>query len=490
VREFFGAWFPGGSGLTVPDFVAAAALLAALIALGRRAADRTKSASDYFLAGRGEHWIAAGLALVAAEVSALTVLGVPAASFREDWSFLQFFAGAAAARVLVAVVFLPAFFRDGGDTPYAYLGRRFGPWTRTAGAATFVATRVLVSAVRLLAACVAAAFLMGWSPWPVLILFTAVSIAALARGGARAAVWTGALQAAVFLAVGLLTMVFLLRRIDGGIGGAWSLAGEAGKFRVWTGAPSFGAAALTGFFGSLAAFGTDHELTQKLLAVKNARRGRSAMLLSIGGSLTLLGLYLAIGTLLFVFYKQNPGMALPDRPDFLYPHFAAKMMGTAMRGLVLGAIVLASVDAPLASLASALTTDLLRPFAREALSDARELALARAAAVAFALLLAGLAAVFAFSDDAMSLAFKAGGVASGPLLGVFLLGLATDRRGDRPAAAAFGVASALNLFLLILSERGLLDLEWSWFIVLGTVTAFALGWFFSAERPTSVFRRR
>lgn len=479
MRDFWTAWFPGGSGLTLSDFIAAAALLAAMVALGRKAASRTRSAEDYFLAGRGESWLAAGAALVAAEVSALTILGVPAASFRDDWTFLQFFAGAAAARVLVATAFLPELFRDGGETPYAYLGRRFGPWTRTAGAATFVVTRVLVSAVRLLAACVAAAFLMGWSPWPALILFTAVSIAALARGGARAAVWTGAFQAAVFLVVGVLTVVFLFRRIDGGLGWSWSLAAEASKLRVWSGTLSFGSAALTGFFGSLAAFGTDHELTQKLLVVKNARRGRSAMLFSIAGSLAVLVLYLGIGTLLFVFYKQNPGMALPDRADFLYPHFASKMMGVAMRGLVLGAIVLASVDAPLASLSSAFVVDLRRPFLKKERSGAQELKEARLAAVVFALVLGALAALFAFSEDALSFSFKAGGVTAGPLLGVFLLGLTTARRGDRPALAAFGAASVLNLFLLVLSERGLLDLEWSWFIVLGTLFAYGLGWYFT-----------
>jgi SSS family solute:Na+ symporter len=480
--ELSNAWFPGGSGLTPADFATFVALLAAMTALGRRAAAATATADDYFLAGRREHWLAAGLALVAAEVSTLTLLGVPAASFREDWSFLQFFLGAAAARVLVALVFLPAFFRDGGETPYAYLGRRFGPLTRTAGALTFLVTRVLVSAVRLLAACVAAGFLLGWSTGPTLILFTLVSIAALARGGARAAIWTGAFQALAILGVGALSVAFLLYRVDGGVGGAWSLAGEAGKLRLFSGPSGLGIALATGFFGSAAAFGTDHEMTQKLLAVKDARLGRRAMFLSIAGSLAVLGLYLTAGTLLFVFYKQYPGMALPDRADLLYPHFAAKMMGPAMRGLVLGALVLASIDAPLASLSTAFVVDLRRPFVRRERSSAEELRLARAAALVFALLLAALALVFAYSGEALSLAFKAAGVAAGPLLGVFLLGLTTSRRGDRPAASAFGVMTALDLALLILSERGLLPLGWSGLVALGAVGSFGLGWALTSDR--------
>ncbi|MFI5347811.1 MAG: hypothetical protein ACHQ51_15680 [Elusimicrobiota bacterium] len=486
--ELLTAWFPGGSGLTAADFAMLGVLLAVMTFLGLRAAAATGTADDFFLAGRREHWLIAGLALVAAEVSALTLLGVPAASFREDWTFLQFFIGAAVARVLVAWVFVPAFFRDGGATPYVYLGRRFGPLTRTAGALTFLITRVLVSAVRLLAACVAAGFLLGWSPAPTLVLFTVVSVAALARGGARAAIWTGAFQALVILVVGVLSVIFLMRRVDGGIGGAWSLAGEAGKLRLFSEPAGLGVALITGFFGSAAAFGTDHEMTQKLLAMKNAGNGRRAMLASIAGSLGVLVLYLIAGTLLFVFYKQNPGMALPDRADLLYPHFAAKMMGPAMRGLVLSALVLASIDAPLSSLATVFVVDLRRPFVGRERSPAEELRLARAAALVFALLLAALAALFSVSGESLSFAFKAAGVASGPLLGVFFFGLTTARRGDRAAAAAFGATTVLNLALLILSERGTLPLGWSWLVAFGAVGSFVLAWtltgpyFFGAKR--------
>lgn len=474
------AWFPGGSGLNWADDLVFLGLAGGLIAWGRRtpAAD----ADDWFLAGRAEHWAAAGLALVAAEVSALTVLGVPAASFREDGTFLQFFVGAAAARVVVAAVFIPAFFKDGAATPYAYLGSRFGPLTRAAGAFTFLTTRLLVSAVRLLAACVAAGFMLGWGPWPTLLLFTAVSIAAYENGGLRSAVRAGAAQTGLIVVVAVLSLLFLFRRVDGDLGAVLSLAGEAGKLRLLSGPGGFFAALLTGFFGSLAAFGADHELTQKLFAVKDAREARRAMFLSIAVSFGVLALFLAVGTLLFVFYKQNPGMALPERPDLIYPHFAVKMMGPVMRGLVLGAIALASLDAPLASLSSSFILDLRRPFAGTAPTPAAELLEARVAAGVFAIVLAILAGIFAFSEESLSFAFKAGGVAAGPLLGIFVFGLATKRRGDLSVLSAFGVMAALDLALLALSERGLLPIAWGWLVVLGAAGSFGLALLFTRDQ--------
>jgi solute:Na+ symporter, SSS family len=495
------SWFPGGSGLTASDFAVFLALLGAMTALGWRIGRRTETPDEFFRGGRRVPWLAAALALVAAEVSALTIIGVPTTAFRGDWTFLQFFLGAAAARVLVAFVFVPAFFRGGGDTAYAYLGQRFGPWTRTAAAGSFVASRLLIAGVRLLAASVAAGALLGWGPLPTLALFTLVALAALARGGAPAAVWTGAFQALVMLGAGAVGALYLLHRAEGGLPAVLNLAAAAGKFRVLDWGPSplapgflerffsepavFLVAVLTGFFGSAAAFGTDHELAQKYLVVKDAREGRNTLLASTAGSLLVLLVYLLIGTLLFVFYKQNPGMALPEQLDRIFPHFASTAMPRVLRGLVLSAIVMASIDAPLASLSAAFMTDIRRPFAR-ALPPGEELRLAQRCAAGFALVLAALAALFILSDSALSLAFKAGGVTSGPLLGVFLLGLSTERRGDLPVVSAFGAMAALDFVLLLLSERGLLPVGWGWLVVLGTCGTYALAYAFT--RPAAAPR--
>lgn len=495
---FSSAWFPGGGGLTAADYSVFVLLLGAMTWLGWKRAEDAADAEGWFRAGGRLPWAVAGLALVAAEVSALTVVGLPAAAFREDWTYLQFFLGAAAARVLVALVFAPVFFAAGARTPYAWLGTRFGPWTRAAAAGAFVAARLLASSVRLLAACVAAGLLLGWGPWPTLALFTAVALLALARGGAPSAAWTGAFQAAVILGVGALSVLFLLRRVDGGVGGAWSLAVAADKLRAldlgpapWApgflarffGEPAvFWAAALTGFLGSAGAFGTDHEMTQKFLSTRDARAARSALLLSIAGSLAVLLVYLSVGTLLFVYYKQNPGMALPDRPDRILPHFAVTAMPRVMRGLVLTAIVMASVDAPVASLAAAFVEDLRRPFARPPLSPASELGLGRAAAAGFALVTAALAVLLAAWPAALSWATKSGAVCGGPLLGVFALGLATARGDDHAAFGAFVAASLLDLGALALSELGYLPVSWSWIAAFGAAACVGFGWLLSRPR--------
>ncbi len=94
----------------------------------------------------------------------------------------------------------------------------------------------------------------------------------------------------------------------------------------------------------------------------------------------------------------------------------------------------------------------------------------------FALALAGIAYFFSFFDKMLWLAFKIGGVTYGSLLGVFLLGLLTKRKGDKAVAIAMGAMAAVNAALLLLSEYGVLPLGWSWLVIIGTAGTFGLGW--------------
>ena len=154
------------------------------------------------------------------------------------------------------------------------------------------------------------------------------------------------------------------------------MAGEAGRLNVVNWGPAPGApdfwrqifgnpnivwvALLNGFIGSMAAFGTDQDLMQRLLTVET--RGQSQRTLSItplGTALTL-AIYLGLGAALFTYYAQHPALPV-SRPDAILPHFVQQAMPAVLRGLMLSAIVLASIDSPLGALASSFVTDIYRP---------------------------------------------------------------------------------------------------------------------------------
>src|SRR4030043_271862 len=192
-----------------------------------------KDINDYFLGSRKIPSLVACLSFVATEVSALTIVGVPATAFSENWEYLQFFIGSAAARILVAFLFIPVFYKYNCTSIYEFLRHRFGAETQYAGSIFFFITRLIASGVRLYAACLGIGIILGWGLAQTLLIFTTVSIIFIAFGGVKAVVWAGAYQTTIFFLAGAAVLTYLSLHINGGLSAAWQTAGEAGRLSVF-----------------------------------------------------------------------------------------------------------------------------------------------------------------------------------------------------------------------------------------------------------------
>src|SRR5207302_3470528 len=101
-------------------------------------------------------------------------------------------------------------------------------------------------------------------------------------------------------------------QIDGGAAAILRVAGEAGRLNVVNWGPAPGApdfwrrmltdpnivwvAVLNGLVGSMAAFGTDHDLMQRLLTVETRRESQWTLSLTPLGTLATLAIYLRRST--------------------------------------------------------------------------------------------------------------------------------------------------------------------------------------------------
>ncbi|HBB66869.1 MAG: hypothetical protein A2X28_08370 [Elusimicrobia bacterium GWA2_56_46] len=437
---------------------------------------------DYFIARRKIPVWAATLSFVATEISAMTIVGVPAAGFRENWQYLQFFIGSASARIIIAYLFIPAFYKYNCTTIYEFLKHRFGANTQYAGSFFFFVTRLFASGLRLYAASLAVSVIMGWPLPATLAFFTFISVAFIGFGGIKAVVWTGAFEAATFFLAGFVALAYLYLHINGGLGAITEIAGKAGKlslFNLGWGLKDpnvLWIAVLNGVFGSMAAFGTDQELMQRLLTLETREASQKTIILTIFATIPLLMLYLSVGTLLFVFYSQNPALPLPDNSDKILSHFTAHVLPAGLKGIVLMAVIMASIDSPLSSLSSSFVTDIYRPLLKKNGTEKHYLLVSRLSVAAFGIVLAFIAYSCRSAEGMLWLAYKVNGVTAGSLLGVFLLGLLTSRRANNGNVAAMFVSAAAAGAALYLSETGRLALGWSWMIVIGTLLTFALGW--------------
>jgi Na+/proline symporter len=160
-------------------------------------------------------------------------------------------------------------------------------------------------------------------------------------------------------------------------------------------------------------------------------------------------------------------------------------MPPVLRGLMLSAIVVASIDSPLGSLSASFVTDIYRPLLVQGRDERHYLRVSRVCVVGFGGILGLIAYAFSSYDGILWLAFKIAGVTFGSLLGVFLLGLLTRRRvSDGANVAAMIVMALVNLVLLVLSEYRILNFAWSWLVIVGTAGTMALALLFSG-RSTS-----
>jgi len=444
-----------------------------------------KDTKDFFIGGRKVPSIVACLSFVATEVSALTIIGVPATAYSENWQYLQFFIGSAAARITVAFLFIPVFYQYNCTSIYEFLRHRFGPQTQYAGSIFFFITRLIASGVRLYAACLGVGIILGWPLATTLLVFTMVSIAFIAFGGIKAVVWAGAYQTLVFFLAGGVLFVFLLLKIQGGLSSAWHIANEAGRLSIFkfdfdlNNPTTFWAGTANAFFIGLAVFGTDQELMQRLLTVKTRRASQKAIISTILVGLPILCLYLGIGTLFYVFYRQNPGVPAPEKTKEVFSHFVTYSLPIGLKGLMLSAIVLASIDSPLSSLSSSFVTDIYRPLIKKSATECHYLFVSRIGVVTFGLILAIIAFACQPVENILWFAFEIMSLTGGATLGIFLLGVLTKRKANISNAAAMIISALSMTALLLLSHGGYIKLAWSWLIVAGTVMTFVLGYLFS-----------
>src|SRR5713101_3632061 len=97
--------------LSLADWIVIAAYLFGIIALGVWFGKDQHNTRDYFLGGKNIPWWGIGLSIVAAETSALTIIGVPGLAWGGDITFLQMVLGYVIARILLAIVMVPHYFK-------------------------------------------------------------------------------------------------------------------------------------------------------------------------------------------------------------------------------------------------------------------------------------------------------------------------------------------------------------------------------------------
>src|SRR5207237_5522602 len=169
------------------------------------------------------------LSIVAAETSALTIIGVPGIAYGGNLAFLQVVIGYVLARIILAVVMVPHYLKGEIYSPYELFANAFGAGTRRTAGGFFLISETLAAGVRVYVVCIPIQLLLGIQILPAIVLFVALSLLYTYVGGVKAVIWTDAVQFGLFLAGGLFTLLYIPQLFDGGFKEVFSVAARQGK---------------------------------------------------------------------------------------------------------------------------------------------------------------------------------------------------------------------------------------------------------------------
>lgn len=457
--------------------------LAGITWFGTRFRDSQKTLKDYFLGGRTVPWWAIALSIVSAETSTLTVIGTPALSFQGNFGFLQVVFGYLLARIVIATLFLPAYFRGELYTAYELMRVRFGTRIRRLTAGTFLVLRALAEGVRVFAISIVISIILGTGEMTSIVVIVCLTLVYTYEGGLTAVIWTDVVQMILYVVGAVLSFYIILDEIPGGWSHVVAVAAPLNKFQVFdfrlaapavffTRTYSFWAGLIGGCFLTTASHGTEQLMVQRLLAAPTERQSRAALFASWVVILIQFTLFLVIGVCLFVLYSDNH-WKLPDVQDKIYPLFIWQHLPVGLSGLVMAAILAAAMSnlsAALNSLASTTVMDFLKPLSRSNASEITWLTRARYATVVWGAILFSVALVARHWGSVLQAGLSIASIIYGSLLGVFLLGLLTKRVGE--LAAMVAMASGLVLMLYI---RFFTPIAWTWYVLIGSSATFAIG---------------
>src|SRR5687768_8609751 len=370
------------------DWVVIVAYLLGIIGLGAWFGKDQRNTRDYFLGSKNIPWWGIGVSIVAAETSALTIIGVPAYAFADggNITFIQIIIGYVIARIILAVLMVPHYLKGEIYSPYQLLEQHLGQAPRRLAAALFLFLETMAAGVRVYVACIPIQLMLGTTVCsiggivhPVLgaiLIFVGLSLIYTYIGGVKAVIWTDAVQFGLFLAGGLFTIFYIPTLIEGGFSAVMAQAAAAGKthwlntnlsltppINIWMGV-------IGGTFLVMSTHGAEQLIVQRVLACKNIRDGRRALILSAALIFPLFLIFLTVGVMLWVYYQHHQfAIPIPEaRPgikanDFIYPIFMVTAVPSILKGFLIVAILsaaMSSVSSAMTALASVSTMDIMK----------------------------------------------------------------------------------------------------------------------------------
>ncbi len=410
---------------------------------------RKNNSTDKFFKGGGSiPWWAAGISIFATALSAITFLSIPAKAYAADWKMFMFNMTILMIVPVVINYYLPLVKKLNVASVYQYLEERFSSPVRNLASAFFCLFMFARVAIVLFLPSLALNAVTGLNIYLCITLMGVVTIIYCTMGGIEAVVWGDVIQGFLLVGGALLSLIWIIHGIDGGLGGMITIAVEDSKFNIFDlrwdlTQPVFWVAIIGGFANQLLTYTSDQSVVQKYLTVKDSSGAKKGIWLNGILAVPIAFLFFGIGTGMYVFFKGHPDMLNVgmSNTDSIFPHYMMCQLPVGLAGLLIAAVFAAAMST-LASNINSSTTVMSEDFYSKIVpgcTDRQKVKFAKIAGV----VVGGLGVVMALALATFDIAslwdqfnFFLGLLTSG-LGGLFMMGVFTKRIGTRAALTGF-----------------------------------------------------
>jgi len=301
------------------DWTILVAFTAWIVYDGLKRTRDSEALDGYFLANRSIPWWAAGISVMATQLSAITMIGTTGQGYTDGMRFIQFYFGLPLAMIILSVTLVPFFYRSKVYTAYEYLERRFDAKTRTFTSLLFLISRGMSCGAVVSAPAVVLSLVLGWNVTATSLLIVTPAVVYTMFGGVQAVTWTD-VKIMVIVVFGLLAVIAVaVLGLPEGIAAtdALGLAAATGRLRTFdfsfdlTSQYRFWSGMIAALFLFCSYFGTDPSQVQRYLTARSLDEARRSLLVSAYWKIPLQIVVLLVGVLVFAFYVFN-------RPPLLF----------------------------------------------------------------------------------------------------------------------------------------------------------------------------
>jgi SSS family transporter len=442
---------------------------------------RKQSANDYLLGGQRIPFWAAGISVMATQVSAIGFMSIPAKAYAVNWAY---FAGVFTWFIAVPIVtssYIPFVRKMKVVSAYQYLEARFNSGTRLFAAVVFVLFQLARMGLVLYLPALALSAVTPLDTITCILIMGVLSTFYTVLGGIEAVIWIEVVQALLLFGGAVICICLAISGIDGGLSTMLDVGMKEGKFSL--GELNWGITSSTLFvillgnvFNRVGNLTADQAVVQRYLTTPTTKEAKKSVWADVAASIPWAIVIYALGTALYVFYKQHPHQVNPSLGiDGTLPLFISQQAPAGLSGLIIAGIFAASMstlEGSIHSVATIFTKDFYGKY-KGHLSERETYRTAQVATVVLGVLATGIALGLVFLDitSILDVFQELTGLFIGASAGLFMLGIFTTRSNGTGA-----LIGALSSGVILYFVKSYTPVSFWLYSGIGFVSCFLIGY--------------